>query len=365
MKRFSILRLNLRSSESSPVVKEFSEFAIAEFETTLCSFFKTESVRHPDVKYIDGDNTIGGFFCALNRALGKEKYDIIHAHYAHVGLLYVIFVLISLRWKRPFCGTVYTVHTSYQNLKFRNRIMTAIIFLTNHRVVFCGESSAASFPQWFRSLAGKRTRIIPNGINLDAIAAIRDSVSLEPRGRPRIIAIGRLIALKNFGTIIRAVSELDVDLTIVGEGELKDTLIRIAKDYGIADRVELVGTLSRIDVYHYLVQSDVFVSASVIEGLPKAVLEAMACDCPVVLSDIPSHREIAAKSKSPIALVSPLDTAGFEAAIKTLINMSPLERRKRALDSRKAVEDHYNLRRMHVDYFKVYRELVDYCNPCS
>lgn len=79
----------------------------------------------------------------------------------------------------------------------------------------------------------------------------------------------------------------NAELFFLGDGPLLDS---IRKQYSNVPRIHFMG--KRSDVARFLQNSDVFVSASDSEGLPNAVLEALACGCSVLLSDISQHQEI-------------------------------------------------------------------------
>jgi glycosyltransferase involved in cell wall biosynthesis len=100
----------------------------------------------------------------------------------------------------------------------------------------------------------------------------------------------------------------------------------------------------------------VFISTAKIEGLPYSVLEAMACRCPVVLSDIPSHREISNGSDF-IRLVSSENIDGFAEAIKEIRNLSPSERDIIGGKCRRLVERVFSLERFLRSYDEIYCQL--------
>ena len=79
----------------------------------------------------------------------------------------------------------------------------------------------------------------------------------------------------------------NAELFFLGDGPLLDP---IKKQYSNVSGIHFMG--KRADVVRFLQNSDVFISASDSEGLPNAVLEALACGCSVLLSDIPQHYEI-------------------------------------------------------------------------
>jgi glycosyltransferase involved in cell wall biosynthesis len=96
--------------------------------------------------------------------------------------------------------------------------------------------------------------------------------------------------LDGFAAFLRRASS--ARLEIVGDGAELEMLRGRAHALGITDRVTFAG--DQQDVRSRLRAMDVFVTASRTEGLPLAVLEAMAEGCPVICSDIPGHRELVA-----------------------------------------------------------------------
>jgi glycosyltransferase involved in cell wall biosynthesis len=110
----------------------------------------------------------------------------------------------------------------------------------------------------------------------------------------QVIAIGRLAPQKRLGELVRAFALIDpaeAHLTLVGDGEERGEIQRLISTLGIADRVTLAGFVG--DVLPYLTRADLMVLPSVYEGLPAAVLEAMAVNCPVLATDcFPTARDI-------------------------------------------------------------------------
>ena len=107
--------------------------------------------------------------------------------------------------------------------------------------------------------------------------------------------MGRLTHQKDFSTLIRAVSkvlnETGVKLVIVGEGDDRADMEKLIRELGIHESCELPGFVG--NPYSYLKNTDVFVLSSRWEGLPNALLQALAVGTPVVSTDCPSGpREI-------------------------------------------------------------------------
>lgn len=108
---------------------------------------------------------------------------------------------------------------------------------------------------------------------------------------PVIVAIGRLNQAKDFSTLIRAFSlvkqKISARLLILGEGELRDALEQLILSCGLTcDDVQLHGFVA--NPYAYLARANLFVLSSQWEGLPGALIEAMACGTPVVSTNCPS-----------------------------------------------------------------------------
>jgi glycosyltransferase involved in cell wall biosynthesis len=131
----------------------------------------------------------------------------------------------------------------------------------------------------------------------------RFSAATGPRRRGRIVSVGRLVPKKGHDVLIRACGELgrrgiDFDLRIVGAGPLRDELLAIARDEGIAGRLELTGALSQDEVIRELGRAELFaLSPSVMpdgdrDGIPNVLMEAMAAGVPVVASAVSGIPEL-------------------------------------------------------------------------
>ena len=111
-----------------------------------------------------------------------------------------------------------------------------------------------------------------------------------PSAPPVILGVGRLTPAKDFATLIRAFSfvaeERPARLVILGEGDQRRQLEDMVADLGLGDHVLLPGYVA--NPYPYMARAGVFVLSSAWEGLPGALIEAMACGCPVVSTDCPS-----------------------------------------------------------------------------
>lgn len=111
----------------------------------------------------------------------------------------------------------------------------------------------------------------------------------------RLVACGRLVTVKDYPTMLRAFAKLpprlDVRLDIMGDGAQADTLVSLASELGIADRVHLRGFMP--DPQSVMGQADIFLLTSISEGFGNVIVEAMALGVPVIATDCPyGPREI-------------------------------------------------------------------------
>ena len=236
------------------------------------------------------------------------------------------------------------------------------IFKYFDRIVFCSKASLDSFPPQFLSLVQNKNCIITNGVNIKRIKTLKPSIPKRQNEADfKIVSVGRLIKLKNHETLINAFKKIYNNgsrLVIIGEGRERDFLTDRIKALGLAGYVELTGLLEKKKLYEYLIDADLFISTSKIEGLPYSVLEAMACRCPVVLSDIAPHREIA-KTCGGVTLVSPDDIEGFAEAITKIRNLTENERLIIGENCRTTVNYKYSLKNFLKSYNHIYQNLTN------
>lgn len=144
-----------------------------------------------------------------------------------------------------------------------------------------------------------------------------------PPGRAVLISVGTLDQLyKGIDTLIEALALLDDGATThrlvhVGRGRHLPTLRRLAEERGVADRVEFAGWLpTPDDLRRRLDQADLFVMPSRTEGLPRALIEAMARGLPAIGSAVGGIPELL----PPDCLVRPGDPAALAAALRGMLS---------------------------------------------
>jgi glycosyltransferase involved in cell wall biosynthesis len=208
--------------------------------------------------------------------------------------------------------------------------------------------------------SGSNTHVVHNGVDTELYMPavpeqrrqLRHRLGL-PEERCIIISTGHLDLRKDPVTAIDGVlaGHDDALLLLLGSGILRDELQ--SRYRACAERVRFVGRVP--NVHEYLQASDYFVSASLAEGLPNAVLEALACGLPCFLSDIPEHREIVADTD----LASMMFKTGESASLGAVIAGHAADDRARlSASARRLAELGFSQRTMSAHYQALYTELA-------
>jgi glycosyltransferase involved in cell wall biosynthesis len=140
--------------------------------------------------------------------------------------------------------------------------------------------------------SSNKSTVIYNGISLDKISELKDEYcDISNHSGFKIISIGRLTKQKNFTLLLETFKKIDKEINaklyILGEGELKDSLISKAKKLKIYKDTYFLGYQD--NPYKYLNNSDLFIQTSYYEGLSNALLEAIACGLPVLTTFNPDN----------------------------------------------------------------------------
>ncbi len=169
-------------------------------------------------------------------------------------------------------------------------------------------------------IPGDHIRVIHNPCDLEHVErlAIQDPDVSVDWSIPTLVAAGRLTEQKGFAHLLRAVARVPgCQLVILGEGEDRSDLARLAAELGIGERVRLLGF--RPNPFAYMARAHAFVLSSLWEGLPMALVEAMACGAPVVSTDCHSGPgEIVTHGTNGL-LVPPADPVAMAEALTRVL----------------------------------------------
>jgi len=141
-----------------------------------------------------------------------------------------------------------------------------------------------SYDQLQEITAGKKIYLIYNAVHQDFCAA---SIKTIPPTTPlNLISVGHLVPDKAQSIQLKALSKISTStvakLEIIGEGNLKESLLSLSKELGLNNRLILRGGLKREEIIHALQAADVFIFSSRTENCPVALLEAQTIGLPCV-----------------------------------------------------------------------------------
>jgi glycosyltransferase involved in cell wall biosynthesis len=221
-------------------------------------------------------------------------------------------------------------------------------------------NSAAGDEHW-RAILGTRVRryVVPNALPIEEIAqapaARLETLSLRP-DLPLLLFAGRLEAQKNIDVFLSALEIVlarhSVQVLCCGEGALRQRIDEWSLAHPSDGRFRVTGYAS--DLWGLMKQAAAFVSPSLFEGSPNVVLEAMAVGVPLVISDIPEHREILDETSA--LLVSPRSPSELAGAIETVLR-DPGRAAERARAAKARVAQ-YGLGPIAQRYTEVYTEVL-------
>lgn len=215
---------------------------------------------------------------------------------------------------------------------------------------------------WKEQSPCTRRYVIRNAIPVHEIdkAAADLPPTLQQIEPPIVLYVGRLrsdsTARKNLTALLRVLAYVRRQQKVVGilcgEGPQRPQLETLRHELGLDADVHFTGHLPISSVWSLMKKASLFVSLSAYEGCPNSVMEAMACGCPLVLSDIPAHREIAGES---CALY--VDSTNIRETADTMLHaLSNEDASKARAVIAKQKSRKWSIVEMAGNYEKVYRE---------
>jgi glycosyltransferase involved in cell wall biosynthesis len=196
--------------------------------------------------------------------------------------------------------------------------------------------------------------VVPNGIDADLfhprpVAEARAQLRLGDG--PLFACVGRLSQDKGIHHAVQALALLNsgspsARLVIVGDGEERDALERLTRQLGVDRRVTFAGAQPHEEVALHLAAADAFLFPTERdEAAPLVLLQAMACACPVVASEIGGITEVIGKPGEYGMLIPPGDVTALVRAMRTLLQSARL-RVQIGESARRRVLAEYTIERM-------------------
>lgn len=191
------------------------------------------------------------------------------------------------------------------------------------------------FTARFPNFALSKTKHIPNGVDTQLFKL------LKVKKNKTILFVGRLEKQKNLENLIMAcanLKKLKYQLLFIGDGSLKQKLVSLAHRLDVS--LKIISSVSHTKLPRLISKAEIFILPSLIEGQPKALLEAMSCQMPVIASDISAHREIIISGNNGILCTA--TPQGIQQAFTKLVSNQKLAKQL-GREARKTIVSGYSM----------------------
>lgn len=277
------------------------------------------------------------------RQMEQLDIDHIHAHFASNPALaaWIIHRLTGIPYSFTAHGSDLHVDKTMLNEKLRSAAFAVTVSSYNKETMVSTCSEAMR----------EKIHVVHCGVDIDALQPKTD---WSTEGSLKILCVASFGEVKGHTDLIEAcriLAERGINFRchLVGEGPLRRRITRQIAAAALADRFQIHGSLARPQVVRRLRQADLFVLPSVPtpegrrEGIPVALMEAMACALPVVASDLSSIPELVKHNVCGL-LVQPRDSIGLAIAIQRYHD-DPRLQQAMGRAARKKVVDRFDLKK--------------------
>lgn len=302
------------------------------------------------------------FFDVL-RLIRQEGIDLVHSHGKGAGLYGR---LAARRAGVPSIHTFHGIHYSDYPAGLGHAYLALERGLARitEAIVHVSESQALEAAGLGLAPA-QRSHVIVNGIDAERVAgaamtreAARESLHLEPDAMV-IGTIARFDPVKALDALLRAfaivaTAQPDARLVLLGDGPGASRLRSLASELGLEARVRFPGFIP--EASRLLPALDLYASASRKEGLPLALLEAMACSLPVAATRVPGHMDVVEQGVTGL-LVAPDDRDALGRAMRDLMT-EPAGRKAMGQAGRQRVLNRFAASRMAAETADLYRTVA-------
>jgi glycosyltransferase involved in cell wall biosynthesis len=312
------------------------------------------------------------YYKHLKAQVEKYEIDVIQTHL----LRSMDFLILFLR-KRKGPKVYWTFHNTLFDLRedhlTKHRWSLKLKRFSHHMLYWLGSRKVDGIIAVSQDV---KTAILETmfGISSDKVTIIRNCVDIqryhldidrqkarEGLGFTEKDRIGVVVATfkkqKGHRSLIEAATNLvrkypEFHLLFVGDGELRSELKGFVGELDLEEKIHFLG--SRNDVPMILAVSDLFILPSLWEGLPMALIEAMASGLPVVATKVSGTIEVVVDGRTGI-LVEPGDGSGIESAIEKILG-DPDKSREMGYFSQRRVEDLFSARRQAAEYIELFNQ---------
>lgn len=260
----------------------------------------------------------------LKAVMQKTKFSLVHCHTPVGGVLARI---VSRKYRKNGCKVIYTAHGFhfYKGAPLKNWLIFYPIekFFARWTDVLI-TINKEDYKRAKKDFGAKKVVYMPGvGVDVSGIESVvgkrKELLQELNLSEPvkLLVSVGELNVRKNHHIILESLPSLPEQMhyLIVGQGGEEKALLGLAAELKVENRVHFLGY--RTDVIEIIKSCDMFVFPSVQEGLPVALMEAMASGLLIVCSNIRGNNDLIENGQGGF-LCSPKDADGFAGAIKRL-----------------------------------------------
>ncbi len=273
---------------------------------------------------------VEGFYWVLRvfKEIRQFRADVVVSQYVYFdGLIGAVAATLS---KRPL-----VVRAIGSDLKIAAKwrigsVIAKLIFRVASGAI-CVSRDLEAIAQRF---GARNTTVVPSPLDLRGFLELNLG-----KEKDEIVTVAHLLPVKGISYLIRAMTHLKKGrLVILGDGSERRRLELLSTSLGLGGRVSFQGWLDHCSKFwRHLQQATVFVLPSLSEGIPRAVIEAMACGLPVVATDVGGVPEVVSDGVNGL-LVPPRDEEALAKAIEYIFSDIDFQRKASAENRKAAME---------------------------
>lgn len=230
--------------------------------------------------------------CLIARWVEERKVDHLHAHFgtnsAEVAML--VHALCELPWSFTVHGPEEFDKPGFLGLGDKVRRCSFVVAISSF--------GRSQIYRWVEHQCWPKVHVVHCGLESEAFV----EPSLATPSKSRLVCVGRLCEQKGQLLLIEAAQrltseQLDFELVLVGDGEMRSEIETLVTRHGLNERVRITGWLSGADVRLEILAARALVLPSFAEGLPVVIMEAMAAGRPVISTYVAGIPELVTHGK--------------------------------------------------------------------
>ncbi len=308
------------------------------------------------------------YVAKLKKMLKHEKPDLVISFLEFSNILNII----TRKKEKTIISVRAHISEVYKKRKSRFLFIPIIksLYKKSDHVIVNSENAKIDLIKEF-DVKKERIKVIYNPVDINKIRELsEDKIEAEykdvfNKNKLVLVNLGRLTYQKAQVNLIKIIKNLetteDVKLVIIGTGELKAYLSNLVKKWNLEKKVLLLG--DKKNPFKYLKRADIFVFTSFYEGLPNAMLEAMACGLPVMSADCRTGpREILAPDTNPEANAKSEEKSKYGILCPSFDQkINPLEKEELSYEEKifkKTLENLIKDKRLMTEYSKMSKKRI-------